>query len=172
MAKAKKRKILNRRQLKVAEIWERNPRQTQDEITAVLLSEFGIKVNRATVSRDIKALDQRNLAKSEAIIEAVKQQLSGEYEFIYGEAMAAWLKSLENKQITIVENIEAEGGQASSRVKASERTEGQSGNPALLAQAQTALKSIRELYGLDMPQKLDASVKVDGKLVILPKQDG
>lgn len=169
---ARKRKIINRRQLEVAEIWERDPEQTLDQIRVILESEFNIKVHKATVGRDLQALNERNLAKSDAIIETVKQQLATEYEFIYGEALTAWHKSLEDKQITTVENIEAEGGNASSRVKASERIEGQSGNPALLAQAQLALKSIRELYGLDMPQKLDASLNIGGKLVILPTQDG
>ncbi len=121
MAKAKKRKIINYRQLKVAEIWERDPSQTQEQIAEILLSEFGIKVNRSTVSRDIKELDRRNLEKSEAITRAVKAQVAREYEFIYGEAIFAW--------------------------------DGK--NPSVLGQAQNALKSIRELYGLDAAQKFE-----------------
>jgi len=140
---AKKRKIINYRQLKVAEIWGRDREQNQETIAAILLSEFGIKASQPTISRDIKLLDQRNLDKSDAIIKAAKAQVLAEYEFVYAEAISAWHKScLDNKS-----------------------------NAALLGQAQTALNNIEKLYGLASPQKLDASIQVDGKLVILPAQD-
>ena len=159
---AKRRKIINYRQLKVAEIWERNPKQNLADIRDTLASEFGISVHLATVSRDVVALEQRNLKRSNAVVDAVKQQLAEEYEFIYSEVIAAWYKSLEAKQVITAENVEAEGGKAASRIKASERTEGQSGNPALMAQAQAALKAVRELYGLDDRQ--DIVIKLEQEL--------
>lgn len=161
---AKKRKIINRRQLKVAEIWERNPEETSENIAKILEEEFGIVVTRRTVSRDIIDLDKRVQAESVEVVKSVRDRLLNEYQIIYAEAMAAWERSLEDKQVITNEAIEGLDGKNGQRVKVQERTEGQSGNPALLAQAQNALKAVADLFGVDEAKRLKLDVRIEQEL--------
>src|SRR3990172_1072214 len=113
---------------------------TQGEIAI----ELGI--SRQTVNSDVKYLlgewkKQRN---------GLVDEFEGKYRYIHHEAITAWHRSKEDAEITTQEMIDAgEGGGIGQRLKASTRKEGQSGNPALLAQAQAALKAIREMFGVD-----------------------
>lgn len=148
----------------VAEIWEANPEITQQEIADQLAGKHNIKVTQRTVSRDLKALKQSHWQSSAKAMEALKNKMLAEYEMIYGEAIIAWARSLEDKQVQVFENIQGStAGDGEGRIKAQERTEGQSGNPALLAQAQAALKAIREMFGVDASAKVD--ITSDGKQI-------
>lgn len=125
----------------------------QFAIVDALAARHKIEVDRSTVSRDLKVIEAEWKAETTGAIETMKAQFKARYETIYGEAFSAWLKSLEDAETTIQEMID--GGEvgiagASQRLKASTRKEGQSGNPALLAQAQAALKAIREMFGVDV----------------------
>jgi len=116
----------------------------QTEIAA----ELGI--DQSTVSRDIKFL----LAEWRKQRNGLVDEFEGKYRFIYREAIAAWKRSLEDAETTTQEMIDGGEGQGTGqRLKASTRKEGQSGNPALLAQAQGAMKAIREMFGTDAAQK-------------------
>lgn len=180
---AKKRKIINLRQLKVAEIWERDPQRNQSDIAQILEDEFGIKVSQPTISNDLQAIDKRIQAKSEAVIMAVREKILFEYERVYGEAFSAWLKSLEDAESETSEVIETPeefketGNKAANkkkqRLKVQSKREGQSGNAALLGQAQNALKSIRELLGLDIQSDpgSNANNPIYHKMVVLPPKD-
>lgn len=135
---------------KIAEMYLQG--RYQEEIAEAL------GIAQSTVSRDIKYLlaEWREDAKKD--IEQRKAELEQKYIHIWREANAAWLKSLEAAETTIQEMIE-NGGDAGiaggpGRLKASTRKEGQSGNPALLAQAQAALKAIREMFGVDAATKI------------------
>lgn len=143
---AKKRKILNFRQMRVAEIWERDPMQTQENIRKVLEAEFGIKISRVTVSRDLKWMDERNVAKTDAIITATKAAIYEEYLHLYNEALDAWERSLENKEVVTTSET---GTQGDTEGRLQTRVEGQSGNPAHHRNALEVLRAIRDLYGLD-----------------------
>lgn len=153
----------------VAEIWEANPEITQQEIADQLAGKHNIKVTQRTVSRDLKALKQSHWQSSAKAMEALKNKMLAEYEMIYGEAIIAWARSLEDKHVQVFENIQPGGAdnedstKQQGRIKAQERTEGQSGNPALLAQAQAALKAIREMFGVDASAKVD--ITSDGKQI-------
>ncbi len=70
------------------------------------------------------------------------------YEEIYCEAMEAWKRSQQDKEVKTIEK-----GVGESKNKLTVRREGQVGDPTLLAKAMDALKAIRELKGLDAPKQ-------------------
>lgn len=161
--KARKKRIINQRHMYIAEILEQHPEIEQEQIAQMLAEVYGLKkYTQRTISNDLKTLKQTHWMRASRAMEAIKVRLLDEYQTIYAEAMAAWYLSLEDKQVTVAENVsrpitEQEAGQAIERLKVMERTEGQSGNPALLAQAQAALKAIREMLGLDEAAKVSVS---------------
>ncbi len=111
-------------------------------------------IDQSTVSRDIKTLKVEWVKQRNGLVD----EFEAKYRLIYREAFLAWLRSKEDAETTIQEMIE-NGGELGgdvlnkSRLKSSTRKEEQSGNPALLAQAQAALKAIREMFGVDAPTK-------------------
>lgn len=116
-----------------------------------IAAELGI--DQSTVSRDCKVLKAEWAKQRNGLVD----EFEGKYRFIYRESIAAWERSLLNAETTIQEMIEGEGSNGSNRLKASTKKEGQSGNPALLAQAQAALKAIREMFGVDAAAKVEHS---------------
>lgn len=123
-------------------------------------------LNRNTIGSDIKFL----LAEWRKQRNGLVDEFEGKYRFIYREAIAAWKRSLEDAEIEVSEVVEDSEGQnekgsksKSSRMKASTRKEGQSGNPALLAQAQAAMKAVREMFGVDaaIKQSIEGNVKLE-----------
>jgi hypothetical protein len=132
------------------------------ELMALLEKDHGIAVSERTVYYDKEAIEKQWLEDSKLDNEKRKANLVQKYEYIHREAVSAWFKSLEDAETTIQEMIDG-GGDAgiaggAQRLKASTRKEGQSGNPALLAQAQAALKAIREMFGVDkLPTGTDDS---------------
>lgn len=147
----KKDKIAKRRRI-IADYRLRGIDDTW-ELMALLEKEHSIIVSQRTIYTDKEAIEKQWLEASKEDNEKRKANLSQKYEYIHREALAAWLKSLEDAETTIQEIIDGGelGGDAlnKGRLKASTRKEGQSGNPALLAQAQGALKAIREMFGVD-----------------------
>jgi arginine repressor len=125
---------------------------TQEQITQALKADFGIEVDRSTVSRDLAAIKKMMSAET---AEELKAFLLAEYLFVIKEERAAWKRSLEDAVIEISEMTELPGmikdekgttaQVVSQRLKASTRRAGQSGNPAHMAQLQAALRSIWEL---------------------------
>jgi len=114
-----------------------------------------IGVNSNTVGADIKALLKEWKKNRNGLVD----EFEAKYRLIYREAYLAWLRSKEDAETITQESID--GGEpvkldskgkplpVAQRIKVSTRREGQSGNPALLAQAQAALKAIREMFGVD-----------------------
>lgn len=152
----------------VAEMLEHKVDATQAEIVEYLEKEYDIKVTQQTVSNDLKALKQVHWQRSHKAMLAIRDRLLGEYQTIYTEAMSAWYLSLENKEIIVTESISKPETQqqvqdAMERLKAMERTEAQSGNPALLAQARGALQDIEDLLGLEEPKKQDIDLTSGGQ---------
>ena len=131
---------------------------TQQQITDALKDDYGIEVDRSTVSGDLKAIKKAMQAQTPADL---KSFLMAEYLYVIGEARAAWQKSLEDAVTETQEAVEGDQATGKQRLKVSTRREGQSGNPALLAQAQAALKAIREMFGVDAAQKLELGGSID-----------
>lgn len=118
-------------------------------------------IDQSTVSRDIKTLKAEWVKQRNGLVE----EFEAKYRLIYREAYLAWLDSKKDAETTTQEMIDGgEGIGTGQRLKASTRKEGQSGNPALLAQAQGALKAIREMFGVDA-QKVPGSSE-DTPLVV------
>ena len=114
-------------------------------------------INRNTVGSDIKVLLKEWRKQRNGLVD----EFEAKYRLIYREAYAAWLRSQAAAITETSEVIEGEAGNSGSqRIKASTRREGQSGNPALLAQAQAALKAIREMFGVDAAIKQELSGQV------------
>jgi hypothetical protein len=124
--------------------------KTQAAIVERLKEDYGIEVTQATVSGDLKALDR--LWKASAIdnIDKWKQEVAGQYRYLYQQSLAAWEISLED-----AEEISTGGKDGPS-----EKVKGQSGNPSHIRNAQASLEAIRELLGLDAPKGID----IDGQV--------
>jgi hypothetical protein len=137
---------VNRRRQLVSKLRHEGVR-TQGEIVARLRDDYGIEVTQATVSTDLKALNQ--LWQSTAIenIDKWKKEVAGQYRYLYQQSLAAWELSLED-----AEEISTGGKDGPL-----EKVKGQSGNPAHLKNAQESLKAIRELLGLDAPKRQELS---------------
>lgn len=142
-----KQKEISHRRLAVAELYNEG-NHSQSKLVELLRDRYGIDVTQPTVSSDLIALDKewKNQARSD--LEQVKAHLIAKYYQIYKEAYAAWKLSLENAMT--IETTTTSKGTYEKEIK-----KGQSGNPALLAQAQAALKSIREIVGLDAPIEIN-----------------
>lgn len=122
-------------------------------------------IDQSTVSRDIKTLKAEWVKQRNGLVD----EFEAKYRRIYQEAYAAWLRSKEDAETTIQEAIDGDSG-SGQRLKVSTKKEGQSGNPALLAQAQAALKAIREMFGVDAAAKVEHSGKVEGLIILPPKE--
>ena len=116
--------------------------KTQAAIATRLENDYGLEVTQQTISNDLKALD--HLWRTQAIdqITKWKQELAGQYRYLYQQALIAWELSLED-----AEEIKTGGKDGKT-----EKIKGQSGNPAHIRNAQESLKAIRELFGLDIQQ--------------------
>lgn len=147
----KTRKIEYRRQC-IKDIWIGMGIQTQFGIVDALAENYDITVTQATVSRDLATLKQRMI---EQTTDDIKSFVLAGYEHIWEEAISAWTKSLKDKTTEIQESTEGDNG--GQRYKTQSKTEGQSGNPAHLRNAQDVLKAMRDLWGLDRPKEIDIS---------------
>lgn len=119
--------------------------KSQEEIAERLRDDYDIEVTRQTVSNDLKALN--NLWRATAIenIDKWKREVLNQYRYLYQQSLAAWELSLED----------AEEMTTGGKDGPSEKVKGQSGNPAHVRNAQDALKAIRDVLGLDAPEKKD-----------------
>lgn len=145
-----KQQEINRRRQIISRLKSEGVKR-QDDIRQRLSDDFGITVTQQTVSLDLKALDKQWIKAQISNTDKWKRELIKQYQIIYEQSIAAWYLSLDDaEEITFDE----EGNEANRKVK------GQSGNPALLSQAQNALKNIRDILGLDEAQKLNLN---DGK---------
>lgn len=142
-----KLKEITKRRLAVAQLFNEGV-TSQPQIVEKLKERFSIEVTQPTISGDLKALDKQWKEESLEEIDQVKARLIAKYMQIYSEAYAAWRLSLE--EAVTHEIADTPKGTYEKTIK-----KGQSGNPALLAQCQSALKAIRELTGLDAPIKID-----------------
>lgn len=136
-------------------------------------------LNRNTVNSDIKFLKTEWAKQRNGLVD----EFEGKYRYVYREAITAWHRSKEDAVTEVSEMVEtpevvtdAKGNKQQvmeQRLKASTRKEGQSGNPALLAQAQAALKAIREMFGVDVKNDPGSSAErpLHTRMVIVPPKD-
>lgn len=149
MARPNKEAVVAREQ----EAWRLRLRGwTQCQIAAEL------KVDQSTISDYLK---RRNQALAEEFTEEareVKAQQTAQLEHIYAEAVAAWEQSklpAERTQVVTGRAVASQFGIVDLPDLETTTTEGQSGNPALLAAALKAKADIRAIWGMDAPKKAD-----------------
>lgn len=106
---------------------------------ARIAAELG--VSQQAVSKILARVAARVLKELDELVEAEKVIQLDQLHEIAHQAMRAWERSLEDG-VTVKETAGVGGGIETT-------TKGQSGNPALLAQARGALADIRDLLGLN-----------------------
>lgn len=129
---------INRRRQIVSRLRHEGVR-TQAEIADRLREDYDIEVTQKTISNDLKALDQLWRAAAIDNIDKWKRETLKQYRYLYQQSLAAWELSLDD-----AEEISTGGKDGPT-----EKTKGQSGNPAHIRNAQEALKAVREILGLD-----------------------
>jgi hypothetical protein len=127
---------------------------TQHQIVERLKADYDISVDQSTVSRDLAIIKQRLIDQTTA---ELKSELWGAYMHVVNQAREGWRRSLEDKEVTVFENVQGAGGDGNDRIKAQERKEGQSGNASFLAEEQKAYKAMREMFGVDEAAKWEHS---------------
>lgn len=137
---------INRRRQIVSRLRHEGVR-TQAEIADRLREDYGIEVTQKTISNDLKALDQLWRAAAIDNIDKWKRETLKQYRYLYQQSLAAWELSLDD-----AEEVTTGGKDGTT-----EKTKGQSGNPAHIRNAQDALKAVREILGLDAPRGADGS---------------
>lgn len=148
MAGRKQTEINRRRQL-VSKLRHEGVR-SQQSIADRLRDDYGIDVDRSTISLDLKALNKQWQASALADTDKWKNEVIDQYNYLYQQAIVAWEMSLEDAEETTI----SEDG-VTTKVK------GQSGNPSHLRNAQDALKAVRDVIGLDASGKLDIKLEIE-----------
>jgi len=142
--------IANRRE-KVAAAYLRG--DTQNTIA------ISLEVDQATVSRDLTALRKAWMQSALVDINEAKARELAKVDNLELTYWAAWERSLENAEVQTVEKQgvihDKDGKVVGSRVKQTDRQEGQSGNPAFLKGVEWCINKRCELLGLDAPKKQD-----------------
>lgn len=108
-------------------------------------------VQQATVSLILRRVRRRVLEQLQADVEQVKGEQTEQLAYIAAEAMAAWLRSQKPAKKVV---RKAEGDEAVITSEIKERD----GDPKFLAEARNALAAIRDIWGIDAPKKIDASL--------------
>lgn len=110
--------------------------------------------HHATVCRLLANVERQVLENLVEVAEAVKRRQIAELERLYEQAWAAWELSLEDAELHRVTTGKAaldprQGKLFECPPEVVTEKKGQSGNPAMLAQARGAMADMRALLGLD-----------------------
>jgi predicted transcriptional regulator len=140
-----------------------------------------LNVSQPLVSSTLDRIEKRLHAEFVAQAEEVKARQTAQLEEVYRKALEQWERSCEDaEQVTTVTGLAkaTEQGYVPLPDRETRTVKGQSGNPALLAQALDALAAIRKIWGLDAAQKQEISgpeggpVRVSEVVVELPRGGG
>lgn len=152
---AKRTQQLHRRAI-VLDLWMKEGITAATEIVEILKKDFGIEVSHDTVSRDINDIKAQAVSRHS---DEIKTEIVNKYNRLFEEAMNAWEKSI--GEIKTIRNREGEGKDGPYFEK-SETIEDSAGLAAYLTRAQTALDSLKAVYGLDA--KKEISLKVEQEM--------
>lgn len=117
-----------------------------------IVTRHGNRLSAASISRDLKIVDEMLIQRSVETHKVIKVRQQLKLEYLYREAIGAWIKSKQDKETTTQES--SEGGKA----KVSIKTEGQVGDASLLNAARNILGDITRLWGLNDPALIDIAV--------------
>jgi hypothetical protein len=119
------------------------------------------KIARATnvspsqITHDKRQIMARWQKETAANIHHQREVVLRQNEWVLHEAVEAWQNSLEDRTKTTSKVVESLlSGQQ--RKEASKTVEGSDGNPAYLSIVENALRTKRELLGLDQPQTIES----------------
>lgn len=118
-----------------------------------------MQMTQGAVSQALKRLGERYGREFVEEQRQVKLQQTAILEQTASEAFTQWRRSCEDAVSEVTVKGKTEGGEkgGQNRAQVTRTIEGQSGNPALLAQARGALSDIREIWGMNAPARLEAS---------------
>jgi hypothetical protein len=117
-----------------------------------------IGVNRSTISRDLRVLNDRWKASAVRDLDAAKGQELERLDQLEREAWQAWEKSKGAHESTTTEQTSTGAGE---RVKAAIRKDEQCGDPRYLAVVQWCIEQRCKLLGLNAPHRV-APASPDG----------
>lgn len=134
--------------------------RTQAEIAATL------GINQATVSRDLKALQQQWQANALQSIDKIKAKELASIDRLEREYWDSWIASREAKETTTSEQSTVASGQ---RIKAAIRTEQRDGDPRYLEGVRWCINKRCEIMGLNamikqMNLAIDVSKMTDAEI--------
>lgn len=138
-------------------------------------------VSQPRVSQILKKIEAKLHAEFVDEAAEIKARQTAQLEHVYTEALYQWLRSCEDLERTTVVSgragVSAVMGVIDLPNLETTMKEGQSGNPALLAQAMKALADIRAIWGLEAPKKQELSgpdggaIRVTEIVVEIPRGD-
>jgi DNA-binding MarR family transcriptional regulator len=173
MARAKREE---QRIVRDQEIWEKRLLGWSQQQIADHLN-----VDQSLISRTLDRIEKRLHTEFVAQAEEVKARQTAQLEEVYRKALEQWERSCEDaEQVTTVTGLAkaTEHGYVELPDRETRTVKGQSGNPALLAQALDALAAIRKIWGLDAAAKQEISgpeggpMRVSEVVVELPRGVG
>lgn len=133
-----------------------------------IVTRNGKRLSSTSISRDLKVVDEMLLKRSVETHKTVKVRQQLKLEYLYREAVEAWVKSKQDKEVTTQESSSSGKARDIQRpekdldlpdnLKVSIRTEKQAGDPALLNAARSVLADITKLWGLNDPALIDIAV--------------
>jgi len=142
-------------------------RMSQHEIAQLLLTDYGIIVDRSTISRSLKRAAGRVIDANKKRIEDMKAAQTTTLEHIARESLEAWEASKAHRKKVSQKREELAGaatqGSELSGLTTTTTVEEEIGDTAYLREARGALKDIRDIWGVGRSDSGDA---VDGKLVV------
>lgn len=138
--------------------------KTQNEI-AVLTG-----LDQSTVSKILTRLSAKANLELPREIASVKMQQAMQLDFIASEAMAAWQRSKENSKKT---RMRTTTGGKSARNKVEDKaleSATREGDSRYLTTAMKALSDVRDIFGLNAPQKFDIALAIMERFMQVAKE--
>ena len=148
-------------------------KKTQLEIADLL------GVDPSTICRDLKAIGKMWDKQAVDLVNAEKKRMLDDLRYIRGEALDAWLRSMEPKNETAVKKDEDKFtdkyGNVIDKVKTTthRKKTDRDGDPRFLAEARNAINKECEILGIDAPDKVELTGKAGGSVsfeVALPNE--
>lgn len=117
---------------------------------------------QSSVSDALQRVEKRLYEEFSTSAHVLKARQTEQLDHIAAEALLAWEQSKLDAESTEVTEEETEIGDEGNKFPATNRktkkvTKGQTGNPALLAQAIAALAAQRSIWGAEAPKKTDVT---------------
>jgi transposase len=116
-----------------------------------------VGLSQATVSRDIKALQQEWLDQAGANFDAAKAQELAKIDRLEREYWRAWLRSCEDAETEATKAVETEDGKPQ-RYEASSQRKRQAGDPRFLNGVQWCIEQRCKILGVYAPEEIKGNI--------------